>query len=81
MKSAFSHSEQGIPRAPFSNQTNDSKYSNHHAKTKSTSTCIPKLDLTKIKRDVEVENQSHGISEDMVIVDELKVEDYSEDDE
>lgn len=39
------------------------------------------MDLTKIKRDVEIESDEYEgqiISEDMVIVDEMKVQDYSE---
>ena len=82
MKKALSHSEHGTLNksvTQISSQHKDKLIS--HSKTKSTSTAIPKLDLTKIKRDVEIESDEYEgqiISEDMVIVDEMKVQDYSE---
>ena len=81
MQRAFSQSEQGIPtKYTNSSSTHKKEKVFSHQKTKSGSSFIPKLDLTKIKRDVDIESEYQGQngSEDMVIVDEMKVQDFSE---
>lgn len=51
---------------------------------KNKSAAIPKLDLTKLKRDFEITEESEEpdhqqiLSEDMVVVDDLKIHEYSE---
>ena len=75
MKKAFSQSETGIPNnASCSSSKKD--IGSRHQKTKSSSAFVPRLDLTKIKREVDMESEDYEgqiVSEDMVIVDEMKI--------